>query len=244
MNIDRFDNEKLYIQLTDILLSKIHSGEWQTGSQIPTEEDLCKNFDVSKITVRRAINNLAIEGYLEKLQGKGTFVRQGPPRSGIPMKTTLVEGVFQSEEGRQTRIIEKKVLSLIDEDVMVRLGPVLDRDIFYLCRLQVAQGVPLLVNELYIPLRVCPEIRNWNPESGFVFDFLKKNQAPKIVKVNQTVEVGKPGPVSGHLNTRSAGACMIIHRVFTAPGGQAIAYSKTTARGDRFKLDSEYLRLH
>ena len=244
MNIDRFDNEKLYIQLTDILLSKIHSGEWLTGSQIPTEEDLCKSFDVSKITVRRAINNLAIEGYLEKLQGKGTFVRQGPQRSGIPMKTILVEGVFQTEEGRQIKIIDKKVLSLQDEEVMSRLGPVLDRDIFYLCRLQVAQGVPVLVNELYIPLRVCPAIQEWNPDSGYVFDFLKKNSAPNIVRVNQTVEVGKPGSMSGHLNTRSAGACMIIHRVFTAFGGLTVVYSKTTARGDRFTLNSEFARLH
>jgi GntR family transcriptional regulator len=244
MNIDRFDNEKLYIQLTDILLSKIHSGEWQTGSQIPTEEDLCRSFDVSKITVRRAINNLAVEGYLEKLQGKGTFVRQVPQRSGIPMKTILVEGVFQAEEGHQIKVIGNEVFPLYDEEVMSRLGPVFDRDIFYLSRLQVAQGVPVLVNELYIPVTVCPAIREWNPDSGYVFDFLKKNSTPKITRVNQTIEVGKPGPMSGHLNIRTGGSCMIIHRVFTASGGATVVYSKTTARGDRFKLNSEFARLH
>jgi len=155
-----------------------------------------------------------------------------------------VEGVFQTEEGRQIKIIDKAVLPLQDEEVMSRLGPVLDRDIFYLSRLQVAQGVPVLVNELYIPIGVCPAIRDWNPDSGYVFDFLKNNSAPKIVRVNQTVEVGKPGSMSDHLNTRAAGGCMIIHRVFTASGGLTVVYSKTTARGDRFTLNSEFARLH
>ncbi len=104
---------------------------------------------------------------------------KGPQRSGIPMKTILVEGVFQTEEGRQIKIIDKAVLSLNDEDVMSHLGPVLDREIFYLSRLQVAQGVPVLVNELYIPIGVCPAIRDWNPDSGYVFDFLKEKFGTK-----------------------------------------------------------------
>ncbi len=91
---------------------------------------------------------------------------------------------------------------------------------------------------------VCPAITDWNPDSGYVFDFLKKNSAPKIVRVNQSIEVGKPGSMSLHLNSRTAGACMIIHRIFTAFGGNTVVYSKTTARGDRFTLNSEFARLH
>jgi GntR family transcriptional regulator len=240
---DRSDRDKLYIQLTDILLSKIHSGEWRTGHQIPTEEVLCRSFHVSKITVRRAINNLVIEGYLEKLQGKGTFVRQGPTRAGLSMKTTLVEGVFSPEDYPNVKVVEKKIVTRLDEDVIRRMGPVIDRDVFYLCRLKLAEGVPVLVNEIYIPLRVCPALEGWDPAGGPVFEFLNKTSALKIMKVNQTVEVGRPGEAAGLLNVRPTSACMLIHRLFLAAGEMTVAYSKTTARGDRFKLDSEYVRL-
>ncbi|MDA8339812.1 MAG: GntR family transcriptional regulator, partial [Nitrospiraceae bacterium] len=53
--IDRLNQEKLYIQLTRIFLEEINSGRWKLEQQIPTEEDLCKKYNVSKITVRQAI---------------------------------------------------------------------------------------------------------------------------------------------------------------------------------------------
>lgn len=241
MQPDKLDGEKLYVQLTNILLARIRSGEWRTGRQIPTEEDLCKGFGVSKITVRRAINNLVMEGYLEKIQGKGTFVRQSPSRTGMPMKTSLIESVFLPGDSGDISVVERKVVHSVDDEVIRRMGPVIDRDLFYLERIQSAEGVPVLVNEVYVPLRVCPEIMGWDPESGPFFEYLRERASTKITAVSQTVEVGKAGErLAGLLNCRPTSACMVIHRLFTSAGDLAVAYSMTTARGDRFHLDSEY----
>jgi len=242
--LDRFEREKLYIQLTDIFLAKIHAGEWRTGVQIPTEEELCRGFNVSKITIRRAVDNLVIEGYLEKLQGKGTFVRKGPPRSGIPMKTTLVESVFMPDDAPNVRLIEKKRLDVADPDVMRRVGPVFEREMFYISRVKTSEKVPVLVNELYIPARVCPELDVWTPEYGAVFEFMRDHHAPKIVKVSQTVEVDRAGSVAPLLSIRPSGSCLVIHRVFMSSGDVTLVYSRTTARSDKFRLDSEYYRLN
>lgn len=242
---DRSDREKLYMQLTDIFLEKIRSGEWGADHQIPTEEELCRGFNVSKITVRRAVNNLVMEGYLEKLQGKGTFVREGPPRAGLSMMTTLLESVFlPGDSPENIKVIEKKVLKGLDEDVRKRMGPVIDRDVFYLSRLKTLGGSPVLVNEVYVPIRVCPSIKDWDPGEGPVFEFIRGNSPYKISRVTQTVEMGRPGEyLAGRLNVRAASPCMVVHRLFLAAGDMVIAYSKTTARGDRFKLNSEYVRV-
>ena len=240
MPLDRSDREKLYIQLTDIFLLKIRSGEWQTGGQIPTEEELCRGFNVSKITVRRAITNLVLEGFLEKLQGKGTFVRQGPPRSGILMKTILVESVFSPEDTQLIKIIDKKIMDMTDEDVARKMGPVIDRETFYLNRLKAAEGVPVFMNEIFIPLRVCPTLSGWSPDGGSVFEYLREHAAPKITSVSQEVEVAKPGDASTHLNIRPTSSCMVIHRVFKSSGDVTVAYSRTTARPDRFRLLTEF----
>ena len=53
--INREDHQKLYLQLYEILKKKIESGEWALNSQIPTEEDLCSMFSVSRATVRTAV---------------------------------------------------------------------------------------------------------------------------------------------------------------------------------------------
>lgn len=238
------EKEKLYRKLTNTFLGNIRSGEWKPGRQIPTEEELCKSFDVSKITVRRAIGNLVFDGHLEKVQGRGTFVKKGPPREGISMKTTLIEGVFFPGEPETITVLGKGVVSGLDEGLQKRMGPVVDAKVHYLRRLKSSAGVPVLINETYIPDRICPQFEDWDPEGGSVFEFLRENATLAIAKVIQTVGMAKPPENTARLlSSRPTSPCLVIHRVFLAAGDVTIAYSRTTARGDRFELTTEFERV-
>ncbi|MDN4075981.1 GntR family transcriptional regulator [Fictibacillus terranigra] len=73
LNTDR-DAAPLYIQIKSELKGKIEKGEWKTGDKIPSEMELCKLYNVSRITVREAINELVWEEYLVRHRAKGTFV--------------------------------------------------------------------------------------------------------------------------------------------------------------------------
>ena len=61
---------------------KILSGAWPEGTAMPTEIELCSLFDVSRITVRRALDELARLGFIERIRGRGTFIRRSRMRSG------------------------------------------------------------------------------------------------------------------------------------------------------------------
>ncbi len=238
------EKEKLYARLTNTFLEKIRSGEWRPGRQIPTEEELCKSFDVSKITVRRAVANLVFEGQLEKIQGRGTFVKHGPARPGISMKTTLVEGVFLPGGTDDITILEKREIHGIGEEVLRRMGPVNDVNLHYLCRLKSRAGVPVLINETFVPAKMCPDFGVWDAQGGSVFEFLRGHGASEIVRVVQSVEIARPVEhVARSLNSRPTTPCLIIHRVFKDAAGLAVAYSRTSARGDRFELETEYERV-
>ena len=67
-------NIPLYAQIADELRTKIFMEEWVTGMKIPTEENLCESYHVSRITVRTAIDSLVNEGLVERKRAKGTFV--------------------------------------------------------------------------------------------------------------------------------------------------------------------------
>ena len=67
-------NQPLYIQVVDILKQKILNNEYKIDENIPTERELEQEFGVSKITIRKAIEILESEGYVEKKSGKGTKV--------------------------------------------------------------------------------------------------------------------------------------------------------------------------
>ena len=66
----------LYYQLKEILLEKLESGEWSEGSMIPSEKDLQKTYEVSRVTVRRTIELLSNEGFLDRKRGKGTIAKK------------------------------------------------------------------------------------------------------------------------------------------------------------------------
>ncbi|HBH6732297.1 TPA: GntR family transcriptional regulator, partial [Enterococcus faecium] len=66
----------LYLQLKEILKNKINTGEYPENTKIPAESELIESYEVSRITVRKAVEELVEEGYLLKKQGKGTFVNR------------------------------------------------------------------------------------------------------------------------------------------------------------------------
>lgn len=77
-NNSRIELEKKlpkYLKVEEDLKYRILLGEWKPGDQILTEEELCRAYKVSRITVKRAISELELEGYLYQVSGKGTFVK-------------------------------------------------------------------------------------------------------------------------------------------------------------------------
>ena len=73
--IDRSSYEPAYVQLVNILRLAIARGQYQSGDQLPTEAELCAAYDVSPMTVRRAVGMLLDEGAVSTTRGRGTFVR-------------------------------------------------------------------------------------------------------------------------------------------------------------------------
>ena len=81
-----------YAQLADLLRQRIARGLWRTGERCRSLEELMREFDVARVTVRQAVDLLAREGLLSAQQGRGTFVTAAPARAaGSAPQTTLGE---------------------------------------------------------------------------------------------------------------------------------------------------------
>src|SRR5512138_1788977 len=113
--IDRDNPQKLYLQLHAILKGRIERGEWPVESQIPTEEELCRLFDVSKATVRIAVAELVREGYLRRRQGKGTFVCKRVIPEGLSMLTSFKENMLEAGVVFETRVLAQTVVMLTED---------------------------------------------------------------------------------------------------------------------------------
>ncbi len=159
--IDRDNPQKLYLQLYGIIKGRIERGEWAIDSQIPTEEELCRLFDVSKATVRIAVAELVREGYLRRQQGKGTFVCKRVIPEGLSMLTSFRENMLEAGVVFETRVLAQTVMMLTD-DLDLKLDVPEDKHIIYLKRVRLVDGEVQLIKATP-PVELAPLVKEPAP---------------------------------------------------------------------------------
>ena len=95
LQLERNNPLSLYEQLKNIIAAKIKSGEYQPDQQIPSERELCEQFDVSRITVRQAISLAINEGLLYRTHGRGTFVQKPKIKQGLEKVSSFQQTLAQ-----------------------------------------------------------------------------------------------------------------------------------------------------
>jgi DNA-binding GntR family transcriptional regulator len=106
--IDRSSYEPAYVQLVNILRGAIASGQYQAGDQLPTESELCAAYDLSPMTVRRAIGMLLDQDAVSTARGRGTFVR--PLRLATATFDLSEFHDILAEPGVTAKVVEARVL--------------------------------------------------------------------------------------------------------------------------------------
>jgi GntR family transcriptional regulator len=239
--VDRESQQKLYVQLYGIIKGKIEKNEWPLGTLIPSEDELCKIFNVSKATVRLAVSDLVRSGYLRRQQGKGTFVTFSLPHTGMTVKTWLTEDVF-GENLRVTREVLSKGVREPSEEIKgyLKAGGVV---YYVLCKGAVADE-PVYLEELYVPLSVFPGIETEDICHSSFYELIQEKATKKISKVLQIVEVTElTAGVGNALSMREGESALLLHRILVSPEGSPLVYQKVVGNGRKYKFQSEFERI-
>lgn len=141
----------LHRQVFVMLRDEIQRGVYGNAGALPTEESLCRRFDVSRITVRRALNDLAVEALVERRQGVGTFVCGGlrQPRS-LP-SLTMIEGLRKTVAETQVRVLSvNRMVPPAEPAAFLRLGP--DAKAVNALRLRSIGSTPVMLTDAWVPL--------------------------------------------------------------------------------------------
>ncbi len=186
--IDRDNPLKLYLQLSEILKKKIESEEWSLGSQIPTEEDLCNTYNVSRATVRGAISELVKEGYLVKQQGKGTFVIKKAVADRLTMVVSFDELMIEPSAGIKTTVLAQTIMMPVD-DLAEKLDMAPDKHLIYIKRLRIFENILVLIQESFIPLFLCQHLLKEDIKDISLFEFFEKRAGLNITHVNNNFEI-------------------------------------------------------
>lgn len=146
--ISKSSAEPAYAQLADHLRYLISDGTYPPGSQIPTEANLGQQFNLSPMTVRRAISILTDEGLLKPLQGKGTFVQALDwQSSGFSLKP-LADLVSQ-DGNTKVRVLKIHTIKA-DARLSAKLSIPINTRLIHVLRLLMRDGSPILLQSGYL----------------------------------------------------------------------------------------------
>lgn len=164
-----------YHQVYITLRTWFRDGQYAPGAQIPTETELCKQFGVSRITVRKAIDDLVREGWLVRYQGRGTFVDMSNLRPAVSVN--LHEAMDRvADLAAATQVRDAKV-SMVPPDeetqAALRLG---DGELVQRAsHVRVLNGVPLGLITTFVPAFVADQVgRHKNVDHLPMFEQLER----------------------------------------------------------------------
>jgi len=220
----------LYYQLKQILLEKIETNEWELNQVIPSEHHLQEIFNVSRATVRRTVELLANEGFLEKKRGKGTFVKE--PR--IEENLQVLKSFTEEMMGRNAR---KHVIATEYIEPPPKIAKLMvfspDELVFHLERLMIVDENPLGILNSYIPARYGLSMAEDYSKS--LYEILAKNGI-RLKEADQRIEASmSTNEEIRLLGLNTSFPTLVIKRVAHSVSGDLVEYVKGVYHGDRYR---------
>ena len=222
----------LYDQIKDDLLSKIKDGTYPEGQTIPSELELAEMYGVSRPTIRRALQILVSDGYLEKRRRRGTVVTK--PK--VSQSFTMSISSFEDAMRLAGRLPKTKVLMFKREranaEVEKRLELARGQDVFKLVRLRYADDLPNVFVESYIPCTLYPGLDSFDFNESSLYAAMDTCGNPVMTARRRLEVIKADGAAAALLDVEAGDPLLLFHTVARDANGTAVEYSVATYRGE------------
>lgn len=241
--IDRDSPIPYYFQLKQILLGFIEEGEYEPEDKLPSEQEMCAAYEVSRTVVRQALNSLESEGFLRKRKGRGTFV--------APAKVS--ESLFQNLNGLHEDVTARggtlvnRILHLGAEPatgaVAAQLGLEEGDQVIMLERLRFVDGVAWVLVTTYIPYRLCPQLLEEDMTHRSLYAVLEREYGIYISYGRRSVEAVSATPaIAERLEVEAGDAVLLLRSTSYGEDNSPIEYFVAYHRGDHTRFEVTLVR--
>lgn len=223
-----------YALIKNDIVQAIKTKQLNADDKILSEAKLCKKYNVSRITVTRAINELVAEDYLYRIQGKGTFVKGKQLSEGVSQLSSFTKRMKEKKLKLETRVLETTSVTMPVKMANFFNLPS-DKNVILLKRLRIVDGKLLCLSIAYL----MPEIFYWTTledmEHESLYDLLENKYDFKLGNATQEFEVGYLNEKNAKfLEISSQDPCLKLSLYSTLSDGRPAQFEETYYVGSKY----------
>jgi GntR family transcriptional regulator len=228
----------LYHQIKENITRQVVSGRWRSNHPLPSENELCNHFGVSRGTLRRALGDLEHQGLILRRQGRGTFVAR-PKFEGSVLgsyRNYRVGAVPHDEKSKLLGI--DRIPASPDMQRLLKLGK---RDrVYEVRRLQYMGGEPITLSTSFIPASLAPGLDKQDIEHEFFYGLLEERYGLAFLRAEEFLEpVVADDVVARHLEVAPGAPVFLVERHSYLVDDKPVEFRQAYMRGDRYRYRIE-----
>lgn len=226
-----------YEQVKTFVRSRISSGEWKPGDPVPSEAALMDSFGVSRMTVNRALRELAAEGLVDRVQGSGTRVAQ---LHRISSRLTIRD--IHEEVAERGHVHTTQVVSVGTEKAPAGLARLMGLKpgarVFHTVLVHLENGVPIQHEDRYVNPAAAP--RYLDTDFTQVSPTLHLLQHAPLTEAGYTIEAGLPTAEQARLlGIKRSEPCLVMTRR-TVSGAHVASVARLVYPGSRYSFAGQF----
>lgn len=222
-----------FLILKEDILARIADGTYQKDMRLPSERQFGEQWGISRMTVRRALDELVQAGVLYRTRGSGTYISQ----KKIQQQDIMSFSDMARNKGMQpaTRILEKSVLT--DGGIAQQLELPADASLVMLKRLRLADETPIAIEQVYLPLSVCPGLQDLEA-TGSLYEILLEQYGLRIQRQELRISATSAAKAERDLLKLQKGAPVLhIEGVSLTTEGKPLLFEQSVYVGESFLLE-------
>jgi GntR family transcriptional regulator len=229
----------LYLQLYQLLRREIRAGIWKPGDQLPSEPQLVERYDVSRATVRQAMQELVADGLIERKRGRGSFVAMPSLEQNLVRIVSFTEEMQQRGLEPNTHLISATLMPAT-ERIAAKLGVEPGQELARLERLRLADGQPMSVEVSCLVHRYCPNVLEYDFTQISLRQTLQREYDITLARAEQTIHaIAAEKEMAELLAIEPGEPLLYIERVSYSDYDVPVEYLRRYHRGDRYSLYNE-----
>ena len=228
------DATPLYLQLTAQIKGMIAAGDIAVGSLLPSEPELCESLSISRSTVRQALSNLETQGYVVRRRGKGTYASKPKIQRRLSRLCSFTKQMSELGMTSETSVIEFAVVS--DDKKTAKYGH--KGDAYKIKRLRKAQGLPFMIDTVYMPTQIVPGLTRRELDGTSLYDIVEKKTGNVPYRATETYEVVKLTAKQQRMLETDNETAFLVQRVSRLMSGEVFEVASMLIRGDRCRLEA------